>query len=401
MTNLINRYIAKEVIIPFFLGIGIFTIILLMDKIVKLIELVVSKGVKLSEVISLIIYILPSFMVITIPMAFLLAVLLAFGRLSTDEEITALKSSGVGLYQMMPPVIVLSLIAFTISLFLMMYALPWGNHSFKTKIFNIVKRKADTEIIPGRIIDSFKGMVMYVSDYDKSSGLYKGVILSERERGSSEKTVIAKEGEFITRQDNFSVILRLYDGSVHSEGDRKSLKYNIVNFKTYDITLSMGIDKNVTLEAPKGDRELNITELFDKSQKLKAQGKRYEYLMVELHKKFSIPFACIVFALIGAPLGIKGRRSGKAYGFLVSLIIITIYWICLLWGETLGDRGQIPPFFSMWTPNILFFALGLLILKKANGDSEILVLSLFENLYIYIADSLKSIFKQRREENRD
>jgi len=138
MSKILNRYIAREITIPFLLGLSIFTFIMLMDRLLKLTELVINKGVKLVEIVKLIIYILPSFFTVTIPMAFLLAVLLAFGRLSSDEEITAAKSSGISLIQMMPPVFMLSLIAFAATLFLSVYALPWGNHSFKTGIYDIV-----------------------------------------------------------------------------------------------------------------------------------------------------------------------------------------------------------------------------------------------------------------------
>ena len=396
MGNIINRYLAREIIIPFFLGLAIFTFILLADRIINLTELVVSKGAGIIEVLSLISYILPSFMVIAIPMSFLLAVLLAFGRLSTDEEITAAKSSGLSLVQMMPPVIILSIGAFIICLFLMIYALPWGNHSFKSKIYNIVKKKADTSIVPGRVIDSFPDMIIYVNEEDKSSGRYKGVLLSENRKGIKSDTITAREGELISSPDELSIILRLYDGSIHREGEKKDMRYSIIDFKTYDLKLSLGTKDGGTRAAPKGDRELSLSELIKKADELESEGRDSNYLLVELHKKFSIPFACIVFAFIGAPLGIQGKRSGKAYGFIVSLIIITVYWLFLLWGEVLGDKGSLPPFISMWAPNIFFLIIGLHILNKANRDSEIKALSIFGRIYSFITSIIRKVYRYER-----
>lgn len=395
MFNRINRYIAKEISITFFLGLGIFTFILLMDKILNLTELIVSKGVGVIDVISLISYILPSFMVIAIPMSFLLAVLLTFGRLSGDEEMTAAKASGISLLQMMPPVISISIITFIATLFLMIYALPWGNHSFKTKIYNIVRETADTSIIPGRVLDSFSDIILYVNEKDENSGRYKGVVLSEKGKGTKSNTIIASEGEIISVPDQLSVALRLYDGAIHKEGEKKQLRYNIIKFEQCDITLFINKKKKKSFSASKGDRELGMSELLAKVKQLKSKGRNYDYLMVELHKKFSIPFACIVFAFIGAPLGIQGKRSGKAHGFIFSLLLITVYYVFLMVGETLGDKGTIPPFLSMWAPNILFMAIGLYLLYKANNDSEIKILSLFESAFSTILSLLTKIFKRK------
>lgn len=395
MFNRINRYIANEISITFFLGLGIFTFILLMDKVLSLTELIVSKGVGVIDVLSLIIYILPSFMVIAIPMSFLLAVLLTFGRLSGDEEITAAKASGISLVQMMPPVISISLIAFIATLFLMIYALPWGNHSFKTKIYNIVRETADTSIVPGRMLDSFSDIILYVNEKDENSGRYKGIVISEKGKGAKSNTIISSEAEIISVPDKLSVALRLYDGAIHKEGEKKQLRYNIIKFEQCDITLSINKKKNRPSSASKGDRELGMSELLTKVKELKAKGRNYDYLLVELHKKFSIPFACIVFAFIGAPLGIQGKRSGKAHGFVFSLLLITVYYVFLMVGETLGDKGTLPPFLSMWAPNIFFMAIGLHLLYKANSDSEIKILSLFESLFSAVLSLLKKIVKRR------
>jgi len=396
MFNIINRYIAREISITFFLGLGIFTFILLMDKILSLTELIVSKGAGVIDVISLIFYILPSFMVIAIPMSFLLAVLLTFGRLSGDGEITAAKASGISLVQMMPPVISISIITFIATLFLMIYALPWGNHSFKTKIYNIVRETADTSIVPGRMLDSFSDIILYVNEKDENSSRYKGVVISEKGKGAKSNTIIASEAEIISVPDKLSVALRLYDGAIHKEGEKKQLRYNIIKFEQCDITLSINKKANTSSSSLKGDRELGMSELLTKIKKLKSRGQNYDYLMVELHKKFSIPFACIVFAFIGAPLGIQGKRSGKAHGFVFSLLLITVYYVFLMAGETLGDKGSIPPFLSMWAPNIFFMAIGLHLLYKANNDSEIKILSLFESVFSALLSLIKKIFKRKR-----
>lgn len=395
MAKILNIYVAKEIVTPFFLGLSVFTFILLMDKILDLTELIVNKGVKLGETLTLIAYILPSFLSVTIPMALLLAVLLAFGRLSTDEELTAAKSSGLGLFQIMPSVLVISMATFTAALLLMVYALPWGNHSFRIKMYDIVKRKADTGIVPGKIIDAFENMVLHIDEKDLSTGIFKGVLISEEKNGKASKIITAREGEVLTKPDDLAVTLRLYDGAIHLAGENQ-LQYKTVDFKTYDITLSMNFRENGNKSISKGDRELGVAEIKEKVNRLKEQGRPYNFLLVELHKKFSIPFACIVFSLIGVPLGIQGRRSGRAHGFTVSLLLITVYYIFLLGGEALGDKGTIPPFLAMWAPNIFFTGIGLYLLARANAEEEVKVLSLFDAGFSYIASALKGLFQKQR-----
>lgn len=389
----INLYIAKEVSVPFLLGLVIFTSILLMGKVLKLTELVVGKGVAISEVAQLILYILPTFFVYTIPMAFLLAVLLAFGRLSNDEEITSMKSSGISLIQMMPSVVSLAIIALTANLLLMIYAMPWGSHGLKVQTYDIAKRKADTAIVPGRLIDSFENIILHVNTKDLQSGRFKEVMISEEKKGVSSNTIVAKEGEVIALPDRLTITLRLYSGTIHRKSLTDDKQYKTVDFNVYDIALAMGSVKNDKGEIAKGDKELSITELMEKSRRLIQKGESDASLRVELHKKFAIPFACLVFAFIGAPLGIQGKRSGKGHGFIISLSLIIIYWVALILGEAIGERDIIPPFLSMWTPNLAFLLLGLYLMFKVNGDEEIKLLSLFEQAFSIIEKSFKGIIK--------
>ncbi|MBE9536704.1 MAG: LPS export ABC transporter permease LptF [Proteobacteria bacterium] len=396
MTKKLNLYIAREITVPFLLGLTIFTCILLMGKVLNLTELVVGKGVAISEVLRLILYILPTFFVYTIPMAFLLGVLLAFGRLSNDEEITSMKASGISLIQLMPPVAFLALVMLIISLFLMIFALPWGSQGFKAQTYGIAKQKADTAIVPGRLIDSFKNIVLHINGKDRLSGRFTEVMISEEKKGLSSNTILAKEGEIIALPERKTITLRLYDGTIHRRGLKKDTQYKAVDFKIYDIALAMGGGKNDKGIVKKSEKELSVSEILQKSKELKEMGKNDATLKIELHKRFAIPFACIVFALIGAPLGIQGKRSGKAHGFIISLALIITYWISFLLGEAIGERNIMPPSLSIWTPNIVFFAIGLYLMNKVNADKEIKLMTLFEQLFSLIVKTAKGLIKVNR-----
>jgi lipopolysaccharide export system permease protein len=396
MTKKLNLYIAREITIPFLLGLTIFTCILLMGKVLNLTELIVGKGVAVSDVAWLILYILPTFFVYTIPMAFLLGVLLAFGRLSNDEEITSMKAAGISLIQMMPPVAFLAIVALAISLFLMIFALPWGSHGFKVQTYDIAKQRADTAIVPGRLIDSFENIVLHINGKDRLSGRFTDVMISEGKKGLSSNTILAKEGEIIAFPDRLAITMRLYDGTIHRKSLKDDKQYKVIDFKIYDISLAVGGVKNSEGTVAKRDKDLSISELLEKSRRLAEKGENNSSLKVELHKKFAIPFACIVFALIGAPLGIQGKRSGKAHGFIISLALIIAYWTSLLLGEAMGERNIMPPALSIWAPNLVFLALGLYLMIKVNADEEIKFLSLFERVFSIIEKSARGLIKVSR-----
>src|SRR6266540_1726410 len=165
MKKTLFKYMLKEIAVPFLLGIGVFTFVLLMGRFLKLADLVISKGVPLTDVLKLLLYIFPSFSLVTIPMAFLLAMLLAFGRLSSDSEITAIKSSGISLYGLLPPILTFAALASTLTTFITIYALPWGNTAFKSLLVEIVETRASLTMKEKVFNDDFPGLVIYVDSY--------------------------------------------------------------------------------------------------------------------------------------------------------------------------------------------------------------------------------------------
>lgn len=385
-------YIAREIAVPFFLSLFVFTFVLLLERIMKLVEMVIGRGVGLADIGRLFIYILPSFLTLTIPMSFLLAVLLAFGRLSSDSEVIAMKASGVSLYQMLIPVSVLSILAYGMTFYLTLYALPWGNQSFRSKVFDIARAKASAGIKERVFNDDFDGIVLYI---DRLKGeKMEGVLIYDR-REKDGYTIFARGGGIISDPKTMTVTMRLRDGEIHTVG--KELSYSKVAFSTYDLRLNFrGSGPGSRGEVSKGDREMTISELSSKVAELKGRGENYRPYQVEIHKKFSIPFACIIFGLIGAPLGIQSRRSGRASGFSMSLAIFLIYYISLTGGESLGDRGIIPPFFAMWGINFIFLAIGIYFIVKTARESPIIISVRFDQAVDLLARFINKLGRTER-----
>jgi lipopolysaccharide export system permease protein len=360
-------YIFKETLPIFFIGLVIFTLIFLMDKILKLIELLVNRGGNVINILMLFVFICPSFLVFTIPTAVLLATLLTFGRLSGDSEITAFRASGMSLYQLFLPIAIFSFLAYLLTSFLVFYGLPWGNRGFKATLYMIAQSKADIEIKERVFNDVFDGLVVYVDKVPVQGKRMEGILIyDERDKGKL-NTIFAREGFLVTNSKSQEIILRLRNGDIHRFEPQTNI-FQKAQFDTYDLKLELA-KALAAMGSKLKEHEMSIEDIRDKIKKMKANGEDTAPQEVELHKRYAIPFACIVFGLIGVPLGIQPRRSGRSFGFIFSLLILLTYYVSLIAFEILAVRRTIPPFLAGWTPNLLLGSLGTYLLIKAANES--------------------------------
>jgi lipopolysaccharide export system permease protein len=366
----INHYILREISVPFALGLAVFTLILLIARILKLVEMVVNRGVPSLEVLKLFSYILPGFLEVTVPMAVLLAVLVAFGRLSSDSEITALKTSGVSLYQLMRPVGFFAAVIYFIALLVSMYARPWGNTQLRSGLYEIAKSRASAGIREKVFTDDFAGLVLYVEHIEPPGNMLRGVLISDTRESEQRNTIFAKIGILIPNEPLHLLTLRLLDGSVHTL-DQKDQSYHRTDFTTYDITLDLNTALASLHARERDPSEMTLRELQVAIATKQRAGNPAFGEAVELQRKFSIPFACLAFAAIGIPLGIQPTRSVRSRGFSLSLIVIFAYYILLTMGESLGERGVLPAAIAMWLPNLLLSLLAGILFTRAARESFI------------------------------
>ena len=367
MRKTTHLYILKEILPVFFIGLMVFTIILLMDKILKLIELIVTRGGNINHVLQLILFISPSFLIFTIPTSLLLGTLITFGRLSGDSEITAFKASGLSLYQLFLPISVFFLIACLLTGLLVFYGLPWGNRGFKATLYLLATTKADVDIKERVFNDMFDGLVVYVDKVPIQGKRMEGILIYDERDKNKTNTIFARDGLIINNPKTQEIILTLKKGTVHRY-DPKADLFQKVDFDSYDLKLELA--KAFALIWKKlRDYELSVDDIQEKIDILNKDQQDTTHYEIEIHKRYAIPFACIVFGLIGVPLGIQPRRSGKSFGFIFSILILLAYYISLIFFEGLGERKVVPPFFVGWAPNFIFGGLGLYLLIKATRES--------------------------------
>lgn len=362
--RIINRYLIREIIGIFVLSLAIFTLVLLMGRMVKLMEMVISKGVPLTEVVSLIVLLLPSFLVLTIPMAFLLAVLLAFGRLSSDNEITVLKASGVSLGALLPPVLATAVVAALLTLFISVVAVPWGNTGFRALTVEVARKYAASAIQERIFRDDLPGVIMYVEQYDDSRHVMQRVMIQDSRDQDRPLTIFAKSGLLASDDDRGVLQMVLKNGTIHT---RQKDDYRLVSFNEYHLT----VDTSRSAPVVRTEGDMGIQELVLQSQSTQIDLKKHRKVLVELHRRFAFPCAAIVFGILAIPLGLHNRRSGKGAGFTVSILILVAYYVLMTFLETMAEKGSIPPSLAIWLPNVLFLAGGLVLFRMAAQEKTV------------------------------
>jgi lipopolysaccharide export system permease protein len=366
MKKTLFRYFFLEITIPFLLGMAAFTSVLLMGRLLKLADLVVAKGVPLADILRMIMYLIPSFCLVTIPMAFLLALLLAFGRLSSDSEITAIKAIGVSLYGLLPPVLLFALIAYLATTFITVYALPWGNTSFKKLLFDIVESRITLSLKEKVFNDELPGLVIYTDSYNQEKHVMTGILIHDERDPQEPSTIFADNGLIFADPSAKALRVELKYGSIHKVSGKTD--YRLIEFQDYSLSINLN---QAPRELVKNELDLTFDELEEGIKSARPNSKLLRDMQLEFHRRFALPFACFVFALVGVPLGIQNQRSGKATGFSLSIAVLLVYYIILSAGKTLGEKGLVYPAVAVWAPNLILFALGAYLFKKTASEQSI------------------------------
>jgi len=350
----IHRYIIKEISTPAVLSLLIFTFLLLMGKIPGLTELVINKGVPASEILQLFSYLLPSFLRITLPLAFLLGILLAFSRLSADSEFIAIKASGISLYTMLKPVLMMAFVCCLFTAALTLSLEPAGKTAFRSKLFQIVSSRASVGIRPGIFNDDFAGLVLYARSMDERHGIMQGVFISDERLSETPATIFAQQGRFISDPSSYRLTLRLNQGSIHRHPARgQNTTYQTIGFDVYDINLNVGQQLAKGEERRRSRGELSWREIEQAYAASKDKNTRFN-LQVEKHMRITLAFSPLFFALVGVPLGLQSNRSGKGAGFSLALGISLIYFLLFSAASAIAKEFEIPVPIALWLPSLCF-----------------------------------------------
>jgi len=367
VTRILHRYVFREVVVPFAFGLSVFTFILLIARLLKLIELVVTRGVPVVNILRLLSYILPAFLEVTVPMAMLLAILVAFGRLSADSEMIAMRSSGLSLYQLVPPVAIFVMLATIATAGLSIWARPWGNRSLRSALFEIARTRASAGIKPQIFNDDFPGLVIYAETIDATNDRLTHVLIADERDSQERNTIIASDGTMISDPATKTVTLRLRDGFIHTTDTRAGSEYQ-TKFESYDVNLDLRQMFAGSRQKERDPKELTVGQLRRTMLAKQTAGQSFVPELIEYHRKFAIPFACIVFGVVAMPLGIQPVRAARARGFAISLGMIFAYYVMLSFGQALAEQGTLPVLVGLWLPNVVFATAGVYLFVQAGRE---------------------------------
>ncbi|MFQ5867592.1 MAG: LPS export ABC transporter permease LptF [bacterium] len=344
--KVLHRYIITEFIPPTLLALFVFSFILTMERIFDSINLLISKGVSFSTVIQLLGYALPPILVYTIPLAILAGTLICFGRLSSDNEITAIQASGLSLYTIFLPVIIVSLIVSISLVSFNQQIAPRAYNQFRRLYYQIIHKNPVLKLEERTFLD-IRDYRLYVEKIKHKKGKLSGIIMYEMKKEGFPTLITAQRGNMISNEQQ--VVFKLFDGTIQQKDEDDPNKYSITYFKNYDISLDL-----TQTPPPKAKRirQMEKSELLQEIKRLKRDNVPTYSLEIEYHQRRSLAFAAFVFCLIGIPLGIRARQKGKSIGFGLSLLLFLLYWFLLMEGIRLGERGITPPQLGVWIPNL-------------------------------------------------
>lgn len=362
---ILQKYIISELVKYLFLSIAIFTFVLLVGNIIKLADLIINRGVEIIYIVRLFLYLMPYLLSYTMPMGTLTATIVTFGRLSSDNEIMAIKSSGISLYRIAIPVFICGLVISLISLPLNDKILPLAHYASRKTLKELGVKTPSAYIEPGVFIKDFKNYIIFV--YEIKGNILKNIRIYQPQPNGPTRTIIAEKGILDSTAKN-QIRLKLING-ISEEPDPKNIKnFYKLNFKTYYITLDL--EKELRGEIlKKKTKEMSTAELRENLKEMRGNfGIDAIPLLTELHKKFSLSFSALLFTLLGLPIGIFIRRGETSIGFGVSLALVIIYWILLAGGNALALKGNLPVWICIWLPNLIVFIIGILLFLKVIRD---------------------------------
>ncbi len=432
--KILYRYIFKEHVGSFFFGLFVILFILIMDFILEVLNMVIGKGLNAFVILQVFVLNLAWMAALAVPMAVLVSTLMAFGRLSQDNEITALKASGVSLYRVVMPALVASIfVAFGMVIF-NNRVLPEANHQARLLMADIHQKRPTVNLKENVFIDEIPGYHILIKKVDPRSSDVEGITIYDQKDRRLPRTIIAEKGKVEFSPDGNTLIFRLFNGEIHETDEKDPNNYRRVSFdkqiiylrdvgdklvrttseyrtdreksanamledirelktkirtsqsqiiRSVDLALSRAfkekkdvyskdqppIEKSEVIEyLIKKNRNLS-SQLSSEGQSIRSQKRQINSLWVEVHKKYALPVACVVFILVGAPLGIMARKGGMAVGLGLSLGFFVLYWAFLIGGEELADRQLISAFWAMWSANILIGGAGIYILIKSAKET--------------------------------
>jgi len=389
--QLLYTYLATEMLAPFFASFLIMNCVFFLVKLIPFLNFVLDLQIDLADFARLFSYLFPNIFLYSIPMAAMMGVTIGFARLSSDSEILALKASGISMYKIIPPVVIVTAIIALFTAYFSVKLIPLSEIAMKQLTYQLLKEKVNKGIKPHVFTEALGDVVVYVDDIDKKTGLWTDVWVSDM-RGALNPTItMASSGRMESIIEDMNVTIVLHKGSLHKPSNENA---QIVEFDQYRINIPLK-PPNSKATRMKKRNVLSMGELLDASKDENESFKQRRGLLIEFHKRLVLPAGCLLISLIGLPLGLQARPGKKAIGIQAGLGIFILYYILFTVGKSMAESATMPVALAMWTPNFLFFCLAVFWIYRVSNEQTLIPGFISENIRKFFAylRRLFSVFK--------
>ncbi len=359
--RIIDRYIIREIIPPFLIALLVFTFVLIIPFIIELAEQMIAKGVPGGTILQLTITLLPQALALTIPMALLIGLLVGLGRLSADREVVVLMACGISPYRLLQPILVFAVVCWGLTSWVMGKAMPDGNQKYREMVQEIAMNRAEGEVRERVFYDDFPNLVLYVHDVPLDGRGWLDVMAADTGNPSQPVLYLARRGRMAIDRAARTIHMVLEEGTRHTTKLDDPAAYEVLKFDRTIIALDP--ESVFPRSGPqRGEREMAIEDLATLAANMEGTGQSSHRQVMEIHKKFSVPVACFVFAVLGVALGISHRKDGKLAAFVLGIGVIFAYYVIMYIAESLTKGFWIPAWLTMWIPDLVLGAAGVLLL---------------------------------------
>jgi len=362
--RILTRYILREVVSHALIGAAVFTFVLFTRDLGHILELVVRNSAPLPSVAEIFFFTVPVVLTYTIPMGVLVGILIGLSRLAADSEVTAMRASGLGVWTFLRVISIFVLVAWLLALGNSVYLAPRSLAALGQLQNRLKSSQVSFEVQPRVFYEGFPKIVLYVQDVKAMSGgaLWKGVFLADLSDPSSPRISLAREGLLVS-QGTDTLDLHLTKGSTHETDPKNPDQYQISTFQTTDIPIRIPAAQNSREHEPASLGEMKVADLFHSAQTGDPVTRRWH--LIEYHRRLALPTACIVLALVGIPLGLSSKKGGKSSGFVLTILLVFLYYSISLIGVSFARQGRLSPAAGVWLADLAFLVGGVFLLWQS------------------------------------
>ncbi len=359
--TILDRYLFKELLVPFCISLSVLCFMIMTKEMLRLIELLVAKGVGLSAILTIIIHLMPSFLVLTLPIACLISSITAFNRFSFDKELTAMQSAGLSLLRITVPVVVFSCLIFLATLGLSQWGQPWSSISLKKLAISLIQDQISLALEHGVFNEPVDGMMIYVPEPRVGSKRAEGILISDQRDPTKPLIITAKSFQLLQDPRRKQFGIRLFEGTIHQIPENVA-QHHQVEFAVYDIKMDLSSTFNIPHKPERPDYRTIMAGLERSGWRDSGMLRR----LMEYYKDLGFPVATLILGILGVPVGIVSKRTGRLGSFALGILIMVGYYLLNVLGEFSVTALILHPFAGAWLPNVLLLLITGILFYRAS-----------------------------------